>query len=135
VIDYKSAGYPADYQMNIFAPMVVPHNEKTSAGIYVNFFMGSKEDEVMYRIDSGEWKIMNYQKDYDPTYLHILHEWDFAEELMPGKRPPKQVESRHLWRGRIPTNLEPGEHTIEVKATDMFGRTFTQKSSYRIEDG
>ncbi|WP_240773376.1 hypothetical protein [Pontibacter sp. SGAir0037] len=36
-------------------------------------------------------------------------------------------------RANIPTKLEPGEHTIEVKATDMFGRTFTQKSSYRIE--
>jgi hypothetical protein len=43
------------------------------------------------------------------------------------------VPSTHLWRGSIPTKLEPGVHTFEVKATDMFGRTFIEKGSYRIE--
>lgn len=86
----------------------------------------------MYRIDNGEWKRMNYQKNYDPMFLHKLHEWDFTEALIPGRRPSNPVESTHLWRGKIPTDLELGEHTIEIKATDMFGRTFTQKSSYKI---
>lgn len=133
VIDYKVANHSADYQMNIFAPKVVPHDKNTSAGIYVNFFMGRKGDEIMYRVDDGAWKAMQYYQDYDPSYLHLLHEWDFAETLMPGKRPPNPEECKHLWRGSIPTDLPPGEHTIQVKATDMFGRTFTQKSSYRVE--
>jgi hypothetical protein len=132
-INYKAAGYAADYQMNIFAPKVVPHNEKTSAGIYVNFFMGREGDEVIYRVDDGEWKNLHFQNEPDPHYLHLLHEWDFAEELMPGKRLPSARSSTHLWRAGIPTNLRPGKHIIEVKATDIFGNTYTQKSSYRIE--
>ena len=132
-IDYKAAGYDDDYRMEIFAPKVVQQNQRTSAGIYANFFMGSEKDTLMYRIDNGEWKRMDYQKNYDPMFLHKLHEWDFTEELMPGRRPSNPVESTHLWRGKIPTDLELGEHTIEIKATDMFGRTFTQKSSYKIK--
>lgn len=133
VIDYKAAGHPKDYQMRVFAPRVVARGRNTSAGIYANFFMGSEQDSVMYRIDGGEWKEMAHQQEHDPTYLHSLQEWDYAEELLPGRRPSNAAPSTHLWRGSIPTKLEVGEHTIEVKATDMFGRTFVQKGSYRIE--
>ena len=62
-----------------------------------------------------------------------MHQWDFTEEVLAGRRPGNPQESTHLWRANIPNNLKPGTHTIEVKATDMFGRTFTQKTSYRIE--
>ena len=132
VIDYKAAGYPADHQMEIFAPKVVRQNKRTSAGIFANFFIGSADDKLEYRIDEGEWKPMHYQPNYDPAFLHKLHEWDFTEELIPGRRPSNPVDCTHLWRAAIPTELEVGEHVIEVRASDMFGRTFTQKSSYRI---
>lgn len=132
VIDYKVAGRPKDYQIEVFAPKVVAQGKNTSASIYANFFMGSELDTLMYRVDNEEWKGMQYQKEYDPIYLHNLQQWDFAEELMPGKRPSNATQSTHLWRGSIPTKLQPGEHIIEVKATDMFGRTFTQKGNYRI---
>ncbi|AKD03700.1 calcineurin-like phosphoesterase family protein [Pontibacter korlensis] len=132
VIDYKAAGHAKDYQIEVFAPKVVEHGRKTSAGIYANFFMGSEQDSVIYRVDNGEWKAMEHQKEYDPVFVHSLQEWDYAEELLPGRRPSNATQSTHLWRGSIPTKLEPGEHIIEVRATDMFGRTFTQQSSYRI---
>lgn len=130
---YKVAGHPAEYQMHIFAPKVVAHNVKTSAGIYVNFFMGKDGDKVVYRVDNGPWERMKHVNEPDPAYLHLLHEWDFAEELMPGRRLPNAADCPHLWRGAIPTELSPGQHTIEVKATDMFGNTFTQKRTYRVE--
>ncbi|MFT2009989.1 calcineurin-like phosphoesterase family protein [Pontibacter sp. 13R65] len=133
MIDYKVAGRPKEYQIEVFAPKVVEQGKNTSAGIFANFFMGSKQDIMMYRIDNGEWKEMQYQKDYDPVFMHSLQEWDYTEELIPGRRPTNAAHSTHLWRGTIPTNLQPGEHSIEVKVTDMFGRTFTQKGSYRIE--
>jgi hypothetical protein len=132
-IDYKAAGRDKAYQMELFAPKVVAQGRNTSAGIYANFFMGSEQDTLFYRVDNGKWLRMAFQKDFDPAFLHKLHEWDFAEELMPGRRPSNPVASKHLWRGSIPTNLAPGLHTIEVKATDMFGRSFTQKTSYRLE--
>jgi hypothetical protein len=134
-INYKVAGKPADYQIEIFAPKLVEKNKRTSAGIYANFFMGSEQDSVFFRTDKGEWKKMNYVTDYDPAYLDLMHEWDFTEELLDGRRPSNPEFCRHLWRANIPNNLKAGEHTIEVKAHDLFGQTFTQSKTYRIDAG
>lgn len=133
-IDYKVAGESKDYQIKIFAPKVVAKGRNTQAGIYANFFMGSQDDKVLYRIDGGEWKEMQKVEEFDPSYSLKVSEWDITEELMPGRRSSNPVISTHLWRGKIPTKLEVGEHKIEVKATDMFGRTFTAESSYRLEE-
>lgn len=132
VIDYKVAGKPADYRMEISAPKLVRKMRNTSAGIYVNFFMGSENDDVKMRIDGGKWQKMNYVRTPDPAYLHLLHEWDYADELPAGRRPRDAEDCRHLWRASIPSNLSLGTHTIEVRVVDMFGRTFTDESSYQI---
>lgn len=133
-VQYKAAGKPKTYQMNIFAPKVVAQGQSSKAGIYVNFFMGSKNDRVLYRIDDGEWKEMTYTKTYDPSYEELVYEWDSTEELMPGRRSSNPVKSTHLWRGKIPTKLAVGEHLIEIKATDMFGKTHTATNSYRLAE-
>ena len=132
-IDYKVAGKPRDYRMQIFNPEVVAMGRNTKAGIYANFFMGSEKDTLFYRVNEGEWKEMTRVPDYDPSYLRNIYEWDFSAELMPGRRSSNAVMSTHLWRGNIPVNLGEGEHKIEVKVIDMFGRTFIQSSSYRLE--
>ncbi|MFO7370951.1 MAG: calcineurin-like phosphoesterase family protein [Bacteroidales bacterium] len=131
-IDYKVAGQSPDYRIGIYAPKVVEQNRSTSAGIYANYFMGSATDTLYCRIDDGPWKVMQFTNDYDPAYLHLLHEYDFAEELLDGRRPSNPVFCNHLWRIGIPTRLPAGEHIIEIKVTDMFGRVITQQSSYRI---
>jgi hypothetical protein len=131
-VDYKVAGKPKEYQLEISAPKVVQHNSRTSAGIYANFFMGGEKDELLYRIDGGEWKKMVYMPENDPTFLDALHKWDHTETLLSGRRPSAAADCHHLWRAGVPTNLATGEHTIEVKATDMFGKTFTQTKKYKI---
>ncbi|WP_034921336.1 calcineurin-like phosphoesterase C-terminal domain-containing protein [Gillisia sp. CAL575] len=133
-IDYKVAGKPADYQMEVFVPKVVAKGRRTKAGIYANFFMGTEGDEVMYRIDEGEWKEMDYVVEPDPSYVEMVYEWDTTEELMSGRRSSNPINSEHLWRGNIPTNLPTGEHSIEIKAKDMFGKVHTATSSYRLEE-
>ncbi|HSP83372.1 MAG TPA: calcineurin-like phosphoesterase family protein [Gillisia sp.] len=133
-IDYKVAGKPADYQMEVFAPKVVAKGKRTKAGIYVNFFMGTEGDELLYRINEGEWNKMQYVEEADPSYVKMVYDWDTTEELMPGRRSSNPIKSEHLWRGNIPTNLEAGEHTIQIKATDMFGKVHTATSSYRLEE-
>ena len=133
-IDYKAAGRPKEYQMEIFAPKVVAKGRRSRAGIFVNFFMGTEGDEVLYRINDGEWKEMTYLQEIDPSYMKLVHEWDITEELMPGRRSSNPIESKHLWRGNIRTDLETGLHQIEIKATDMFGKIFTETSSYRLEN-
>lgn len=132
-IDYQVAGKPKEYQIGLFHPQVVAKGRNNPMGIFANFFMGHKNDKVEYRIDGGEWIAMSFMEVSDPDFVRELYRWDTTQELFAGRRPSNAVNSTHVWRGNIPTNLEVGEHQIEVRATDMFGRTFTQKSSYRID--
>ncbi len=132
-IDYKVAGESAAYQMEIFSPKVIPHGRGTTASIYVNFFMGREGDKVEYRIDNGEWKPMRHVQEQDPSYQHRLHRWDYADTLMAGRRPSNAVISTHLWRAGFPANLEAGEHHIEVRAEDMFGKVSVQRKNFRVE--
>ncbi len=132
--DYKVAGENEEFQMKVFAPKVVAKGRRTQAGIFVNFFMGSKGDEVLYRIDEGEWQPMQFTESTDPSYELLVNEWDLTEELIPGRRSSNPIKSTHLWRGNIPTNLETGKHTIEVQAKDMFGKIYNATSSYTLEN-
>lgn len=133
-IRYQVAGKSSDYQMEIFAPRVLEKGKRTTAGIYVNFFMGSPEDEVLISIDGSEMKAMNRVEDYDPRYLVDLLQWDVTEELLDGRRPSNPAQSMHLWRVNIPSGLETGEHVIRVQATDRFGQVHFGEQKFRIEE-
>lgn len=128
-VNYQVAGKPSEYQMEIFAPKVLEKGKRTTGGIFVNFFMGSKDDEVLISIDGGEMKPMTYVEDYDPRYLIDLYQWDTTETLLDGRRPSNPAQSKHLWRINIPNGMEAGEHTVKVQATDQYGQTHfgTQK--------
>lgn len=133
-LDYKVADRPDNYQLSIYNPKVVPYNGRSTYSIYVNFFMGSDSDTVEYRIDNGRWKKMTMIDDYDPAYYKYMQDWDFATEVKQLRRPSNAQKCRHLWFSKIPSKLPVGKHIIEVRATDMFGRTFTQTSSYEIKE-
>ncbi|SHM60689.1 calcineurin-like phosphoesterase C-terminal domain-containing protein [Flavobacterium xanthum] len=133
-IDYKVAGKPKTYQMEVFAPKVIEKGRSTKSGIYVNFFMGSKNDSLHYRIDQGQWIALEYVEEIDPAYAIDVYEWDLIEELIPGRRSSNPIESKHLWRGKIQTNLEIGEHQVEIKAIDQFGKIHSGGTSYRLEN-
>lgn len=132
--DYKVAGEREDYQIKLYHPKVVATGRGTQAGIFANFFIGQRDDKVEYRIGNGGWKPMVYTEAPDPEFADAVGRWDTTEELFPGRRPSNPVNSTHLWRGSIPTNLGVGVHQIEVKATDRFGRIFTAQSTYRLEN-
>lgn len=132
-VDYKVAGEPDDYQMNIYNPRFVAQGKRSSSPVYVNFFIGSEQDKVMFKVDDGKWKPMTYTIEQDPSYLHLLDEWDFADHLTPGVRPVEPRECYHLWKSVLPAALDSGKHEIVIKATDMFGKTHYGRSFYNIQ--
>nr|WP_251740491.1 calcineurin-like phosphoesterase C-terminal domain-containing protein [Gramella sp. AN32] len=132
-VDYKVAGQPDDYQVRLFVPKVMAQGVNSKAGMYANFFIGSQKDELLYRIDSSDWKPMQYVEDYDPSYANRVYDWDLSDTLINGRRPSNPIDSKHLWYANLPTTLEAGTHEVEVKATDMFGQVHTAKGSYRLE--
>lgn len=131
-IDFKAAGKPAGYQMSIYHPRIIASNRGNQGQIVVNFFMGTRNDRVEYRIDEGKWTAMNWFEATDPTYMELVSRWDLSETLLPGKRPSNPTICDHLWRANMPPVPNSGTHTLEVRATDMFGRTFHQKSEFRV---
>lgn len=133
-IDYKVVGEPEEHQIGIYAPKVTAAGIKGAISIYANFYMGKDGDEVMVRIGDGEWKPMNRVEEYDPTFVAERVLWDLTEEVLEGRKPGNPGISNHLWKFNLPNNkLTKGVYPIEVRATDMFGRTFTEKSLIRVE--
>jgi hypothetical protein len=133
VLDYKVWGKPDDYQINLYHPKVVPFKQTTTASIYADFFMGSPKDTVEYRIDDGKWRRMERVAEFDPAYYRYVQDWDYLEQLVPGRRPSNPVVCSHLWKTRMPTTLPAGQHRIEVRAKDRFNRYHRAESVYRTE--
>lgn len=133
--DYKVAGKPADYQMGLFHRKVLSTIWWDNRGfLYANFFMGDKDSRVEFRIDDGEWKVMQHVLEPDPAYIAELFHWDETEDMFKGRRPTEPANCTHLWRDHLPGDIGIGTHQIEVKATDIYGKMHIQKSTYRIEE-
>ncbi len=124
-IDYKVAGSPASRQMDIHGPRVIQERRRTSARFYVNFYMGRPNSDVQIRIGEGEWQKMNFISAADPLYTGRLFEWDTSDTLLPYRRPSVPVNSTHLWWAPVPATLDAGDYKVEVKAVDLFGRSFS----------
>ena len=131
-IDYKAFDEEPEYKLALFTPNLVVQNTWANAQIVVNFFIGSPEDSLVYKIDDGEWKKMRHNPRHDPFYVKEIVEWDFTKEPIPGRRPSNPVESSHTWTGFLPTDLELGEHTVYIKAYDMFGREHRAEREFRV---
>lgn len=129
--DYKVAGRDSSYQIEIAAPAYIHEGQSHRYPIYANFFVGKKGDKVSYRINGGEWKDMQYTQEVDPQYQDNLYRWDLAEQPIEGRRPSNPVQSTHLWKASLP-RWKTGKYTIEVRATDMFGKTFLQYRSIEV---
>jgi hypothetical protein len=129
--DYKVYGEPETYKMRIYGPKVVPHNQHFRGEFYVNFFQGSEMDTVEFSVNGGEWKPMFYRVEQDPTVTAMRYLWDHAETLPEGTRPSNPALCYHLWKARVPTNVNLGENTIQIRVKDHEGRIFTDEYVYK----
>ncbi len=129
--DYKVAGEAPEYQIKLFGTDVVAKKYVQRHPVYANFFIGTKDDVVEQRVDGGNWKKMLYTPEIDPHYTSNLYKYDGAITLQEGRRPSDPVKSTHLWRFNLP-KLDVGSHTIEVRATDMFGRQHSQSKTVQV---
>lgn len=130
-IEFKAASRPADYQMNIYAPESVLEAEAKGTEILVNVFAGSERSKVEMRVGKGSaWVPLKNVRRADPAFAR-LKELEAGTPPPPGRRLPGARNTPHLWQGALPDGLRPGAHEIEVRTTDMFGKTYT--ASRRID--
>ncbi len=150
IIDWKVAGSPKEHQMNIHVPRGIVAGSTDTTMLTVNFFNGSEESELSYRIKGEEeWKPMEKVSKLDPYYAKLGKRWekfknmdfrklwaaDTTVDLPPidGWDLPNPVNSTHLWEANIGTDWPTGRHIIEVQAKDRYGRTFTAFHMMRVE--
>ena len=149
VIDWKVAGSTGDHQMNIHVPRGIVSQSADTTLLTVNFFNGSEQSTLEYRIKGlTEWQKMEKVDKPDPYYLKIAERWENLEKMgirelweanpelveaaIPGTPMPRPQISTHLWEAELGTDWPSGRHVIEVKASDRYGRTFIAYHPMRV---
>jgi hypothetical protein len=130
-LDYRASRRPADYQLQIHAPARVRSEEAGATEVVVNVFAASPRDVVEMRFGNGEWRALAREARPDPFYVE-----QGARETrwLPRERrlsPP--APSPHLWVGHLPELPARGTALLEVRTTDLFGRSFSARRPIAIE--
>ena len=142
-LDWRAARSRPDYQMTVYAPAQVEAAQATAPenALEVNVFNGSPKTRVEARIADGDWAAMTRIPDFDPGYAALkaveanVPAFDTTlSKKARGKAPwralPAIEATPHLWKMALP-NLPAGVHPIEVRITDDWSRTFTEKRLVR----
>lgn len=118
--------------MALHAPRVLRRGAYPAWGVYSNVYMGLDDTRVEFRVDDGEWQPMRKVAAPDPRLVVENVRDDLATELRGFDRSPEAVPSTHLWRGALPTDLDAGEHQVEVRAFDRWQGEQRARTSYRL---
>jgi hypothetical protein len=131
-LDFKVAGRPATYQMNIQFPQEISAKEMDETEIVVNVFNGSEKSTVDFSLDDdANWRSLEKVERLDPHYVELVkREEGMTPPVEPKLTRPKT--SYHLWAGNLSESLEPGTHLLRVRTTDMHGRTYFGHRSFRV---
>ncbi len=120
--------------MALHAPRVLRRGAYPAWGVYANVYMGLDGTRVEFRVGEGEWQPMRKVAAPDPRLVVENVRDDLATELRGFDRSPEAVPSTHLWRGALPTDLDAGEHRIQVRAFDRWQGEQRAETSYRLVD-
>ena len=83
--------------------------------------------------DSGPWTPMTRSLGRaDPYYLALKARETAGPTPPPGLPLPSATACQHLWQATLPIDIAPGAHTIQVRATDTFGRTHFDRRVLQI---
>jgi hypothetical protein len=129
---YKAARRPADCQMSIYAPESVPADQAGQTEVLVNVFAGSERSTVEMRLGKGAWVRLERVAREDPYYAAIKQAEE-TEDPPRGRKLPRAGKSRHIWVGTLPPGPPAGTHLIEVRTTDVFGKTYVGRRIIRVE--
>jgi len=132
-IEFKAARRSADYQMNIYAPERVSVNALGETEVIVNVFAGSEKSTVSMKIGKdGSWKTLERFEGEDPQFVKLKAQEE-SENPPNGRDLPKVINTPHLWKATLPTNIKPGTHTIHVRTKDMFGQVYEDERILIVE--
>ncbi|MGY0559631.1 calcineurin-like phosphoesterase C-terminal domain-containing protein [Luteimonas sp. A277] len=118
--------------MALHAPRTLRGGAYPAWGVYANVYMGLEDTRVEFRVGEGEWQSMRRVSAPDPRLVVENVRDDLATELRGFDRSPEAQPSTHLWRGALPTDLDVGEHRIDVRAFDRWHGEQRAWTDYRL---
>ena len=118
--------------MALHAPRALRRGAYPAWGVYANVYMGLEDTRVEFRVGDGQWRSMRKVLAPDPRLMVENARDDLATELRGFDRSPEAQPSTHLWRGALPTDLEAGEHWVEVRAFDRWRGEQRAWTRYRL---
>jgi len=145
---FQATGRPADHQMRITLDPGFPrssvdirrdyrHGELLgnrfelsqlySTRVLVNLFEGGPKSTVEFQIGDGPVTEMGRVVRTDPFVEEL-----FQRESDTMKSWVEAEPTTHIWEAPLPGGLQPGAHTITVRATDEYGRTHTEHKLFEI---
>lgn len=131
---WRPAREPEDAGMRLHAPKLLRRGAYPGVSVYANVFMADADSRVEARIGDGDWRPMRRVEEADPfVQSHNLLD-DAASALRGFDRLPQAEPSSHLWRMPLPTDLEAGEHEIEVRVQDRWRGELRASTRYRLVD-
>jgi len=133
-LDFKAAGRSADYQMQIHALEVAAVDKLSETLVYANIFNGSERSKVEMRVGKdGAWNAMQLTREIDPLLQQVYDaEAKAIGEPANWRTMSKPKGSTHLWKATLPSATCIGTHLIEIRETDMHGRTLIAQRVIRI---
>lgn len=145
--EFRAARRPADDQMSIFIGS--PEHEGVAAvrgeqtPVVVNVYNGAEGDRVQMRVvpnpaagaSATSWQTLSFTPGFDPRYEQThARETDLPERLESSWGLPEPRESYSLWSGVVPLGLPTGTHVVEIRHTDLFGKTHLARQTIRVTE-
>lgn len=127
---FRAASRPETDQMSIWIPDEVARVDLASTEVIVNVYAGSARSVVEMQVGSAVVKLENFTGQ-DPFYLE-LKKLEAGLTVPPGRKLPGAANTSHLWKGRLPAGLAKGGHSVEIRTTDMYGQTFSERRILRV---
>jgi hypothetical protein len=134
--EYKVSGAPASKQINIWVPEInewdTSLNELNEPYVYANVFAADQYTKVEVSFDQDVWYSMDKFEGIAPELkrFYKLQELGRYESQNLSKMPKPTETSHHLWRLKIPNNLDEGAHLVKVRAS--FKNSFLKANANRV---
>ncbi|WP_420096718.1 calcineurin-like phosphoesterase C-terminal domain-containing protein, partial [Brevibacterium sediminis] len=119
-------------------PLEVAQQDVVGGGTYLttSFFGGSTGADVQVTID-GETVDAEHTQPAEGKSLN--KGWEYTETVTATNNLSSSGNvaqaSPHVWRATLPDDLTDGEHTVEVKSTDRYGRQTSQTVTFTVTEG
>jgi hypothetical protein len=133
-LDFKAAGRPADYQMEIVAPDVVLAADLAKTTIYVDLFNGSERSKVEMSVNGNDWLPLAHSIEIDPQ---LKASFEKEAKLLAASpkaflSQPRPKPSTHLWKANLPAGIAPGIHLVRIRGTDVNGKLQESRRVFRV---